>query len=187
MERVQELVMQVAQDEQGLWECSQPIEDIQLLAPIPFPRTIRDFYAFEQHVETARGLRGLGVPKEWYEIPVFYFSNPYATTGPQDPLVIPPLTQPGMANPAAGAKRNDRQNVNMRIGRSPTAKPRERRQMSVFSALSNLTAELRLAREEARTRRIVNSLPIEIQKDIGWPDTYTEGTVAHSHRETRSK
>ena len=44
--------------------------------------------------------------------------------------------------------------------------------MSVFSALSNLTAELRLAREEARTRRIVNSLPIEIQKDIGWPDMF---------------
>ena len=59
--------------------------------------------------------------------------------------------------------------------------------MSVFSALSNLTAELRLAREEARTRRIVNSLPIEIQKDIGWPDSYTEGPVAHSHREARSK
>ena len=43
--------------------------------------------------------------------------------------------------------------------------------MSVYSALSTLAAEWRSAREEARTRRIVNSLPAEIQKDIGWPDT----------------
>ena len=59
--------------------------------------------------------------------------------------------------------------------------------MSVFSALSNLAAELRLAREEARTRRIVNSLPMEIQKDIGWPQTYTHETVAPSRRKAWSK
>ena len=37
--------------------------------------SFRDFYAFEQHVRTARGHRGLDVPPEWYEQPVFYFSN----------------------------------------------------------------------------------------------------------------
>ncbi len=45
--------------------------------------------------------------------------------------------------------------------------------MSVYSALSHLAAEWRTAREEARTRRIINSLPAEIQKDIGWPDTHS--------------
>lgn len=37
--------------------------------------SFRDFYAFEQHVRTARAKRGLNVPPEWYRIPVFYFSN----------------------------------------------------------------------------------------------------------------
>lgn len=55
---------------------------VQLLAPLPRPRTIRDFYAFEQHVKTARARRGLGVVPEWYEMPVFYFSNPNAVVGP---------------------------------------------------------------------------------------------------------
>ena len=37
--------------------------------------------AFEEHVANARKLRGAEVPKEWYEIPVFYFSNPAAIYG----------------------------------------------------------------------------------------------------------
>jgi fumarylacetoacetate (FAA) hydrolase len=40
------------------------------------PPSIRDFFAFEEHVRTARG--GAKVPPAWYEIPVFYFSNPAA-------------------------------------------------------------------------------------------------------------
>lgn len=42
--------------------------------PLPI-RSFRDFYAFEQHVKTARGRRGLEMIPEWYELPVFYFSN----------------------------------------------------------------------------------------------------------------
>jgi fumarylacetoacetate (FAA) hydrolase len=34
--------------------------------------------AFEEHVRNARANRGLEVPPAWYEIPVFYFSNPAA-------------------------------------------------------------------------------------------------------------
>lgn len=44
----------------------------------PIPDTInslRDFYAFEQHVKTARANRGRDMINEWYEFPVFYFSN----------------------------------------------------------------------------------------------------------------
>ena len=48
---------------------------------------------------------------------------------------------------------------------------REEKEMSVYSALSNITAEWRSAREEARTRRNVGSLPLEIQKDLGWRDS----------------
>lgn len=48
---------------------------ITLLSPIPEPPTIRDFYAFEQHVKAARTKRGLDMIPEWYEIPTFYFTN----------------------------------------------------------------------------------------------------------------
>jgi fumarylacetoacetate (FAA) hydrolase len=51
--------------------------------PVRRPGTFRDFYAFEQHVTNARKLRGVEVNSEWYEAPVFYFSNPntISTTG----------------------------------------------------------------------------------------------------------
>ena len=42
------------------------------------PSSIRDFMAFEEHVRNARAHRGQEVPPAWYEIPVFYFSNPAA-------------------------------------------------------------------------------------------------------------
>ena len=43
--------------------------------PLPPVASIRDFYAFEQHVRTCRRQRGLDMVPAWYEIPVFYFSN----------------------------------------------------------------------------------------------------------------
>jgi fumarylacetoacetate (FAA) hydrolase len=52
-----------------------PLDEVSLLPPIPEPPTLRDFYAFEQHVKTARAKRGLGMQPEWYQIPTFYFSN----------------------------------------------------------------------------------------------------------------
>jgi fumarylacetoacetate (FAA) hydrolase len=63
--------------------------DVRLRAPIPEPPSVRDFYAFEQHVKTARAKRNLGMIPEWYEIPVFYFSNPAAINGPDDPIAYP--------------------------------------------------------------------------------------------------
>lgn len=58
--------------------------------PLPPVRTIRDFYAFEQHVLTCRRQRGLGMVPQWYEVPVFYFSNPHSVIGHGDD-VVPPL------------------------------------------------------------------------------------------------
>jgi fumarylacetoacetate (FAA) hydrolase len=34
--------------------------------------------AFEEHIRNARATRGLDVPEAWYQVPVFYFSNPAA-------------------------------------------------------------------------------------------------------------
>jgi len=66
------------------------LDAVQVLAPIPRPTTVRDFYAFEQHVRTARQRRGLEMEPDWYELPVFYFSNPYAVSGPDVDIAIPP-------------------------------------------------------------------------------------------------
>lgn len=70
-----------------------PLSQVRLHAPIPRPPTLRDFYAFEQHVRTAFANRGQEVPPEWYQIPVFYYSNPGSVIGPDDTLVYPPFTK----------------------------------------------------------------------------------------------
>lgn len=89
MDRLRGLLQMVMADEQAMWECSQPLDDLVLLAPLPFPRTIRDFYAFEQHVKTARALRGLEMIPEWYDHPVFYYSNPGCVYGPDAEIPYP--------------------------------------------------------------------------------------------------
>src|SRR5437660_194484 len=48
---------------------------------LPSVASVRDFYAFEQHVKTCRRQRGLDMVPEWYEVPVFYFSNPAGVVG----------------------------------------------------------------------------------------------------------
>tara|TARA_Y100000766_G_scaffold229840_1_gene203486 strand:- start:110 stop:1075 length:966 start_codon:yes stop_codon:yes gene_type:complete len=66
------------------------INDVNLLAPIPNPNSLRDAYAFRQHVETSRKNRGLEMIKEFDEFPVFYFSNHNAIYGPQDEIKCMP-------------------------------------------------------------------------------------------------
>ncbi|MDU5145079.1 MAG: fumarylacetoacetate hydrolase family protein [Paenibacillus dendritiformis] len=66
-----------------------PAADAALLAPIPKPPSVRDFYAFEAHVIGARRRRGLDMVPEWYRFPVFYFSNHQAISGP-DALIRRP-------------------------------------------------------------------------------------------------
>jgi fumarylacetoacetate (FAA) hydrolase len=70
-----------------------PLDEIELLPPVLKPPSVRDFYAFEQHVKTARGRRGLEVPEEWYRMPVFYFSNPNAIYGPDAEIPYPDGTE----------------------------------------------------------------------------------------------
>ncbi len=55
---------------------------VTLLAPLPRPVSIRDGYAFRQHVETARRNRGLAMIPEFDAFPVFYFTNALAVIGP---------------------------------------------------------------------------------------------------------
>jgi fumarylacetoacetate (FAA) hydrolase len=69
------------------------LDEIELLAPVLRPPSVRDFYAFEQHVKNARATRGLDVPPEWYRFPVFYFSNPSAIYGPEAEIPYPEGTR----------------------------------------------------------------------------------------------
>lgn len=57
--------------------------------PLPPIRSLRDFYAFEAHVKTCRAHRNLPVPPQWYEVPVFYFSNHQAILEDGDLVVFP--------------------------------------------------------------------------------------------------
>jgi fumarylacetoacetate (FAA) hydrolase len=57
------------------------------------PPSIRDFMAFEEHVRNARTHRGQEVPPAWYEIPVFYFTNPGAVYSDGDDIPMPADTQ----------------------------------------------------------------------------------------------
>lgn len=66
-----------------------PARDVTLLAPIPRPPSMRDGYAFRQHVETARRNRGLDMIPEFDQFPVFYFTNHQAVIGP-GPLRVRP-------------------------------------------------------------------------------------------------
>ena len=66
------------------------LEEVKLLAPIPRPNSLRDAYAFRQHVETSRRNRGLEMIKEFDDFPVFYFSNHNAIFGPNDDIECMP-------------------------------------------------------------------------------------------------
>lgn len=57
-------------------------QDVKILSPIPRPPSMRDGYAFRQHVEAARRNRGVPMIEEFDGFPVFYFTNHQAVTGP---------------------------------------------------------------------------------------------------------
>ena len=66
-----------------------PLSNVRLRAPIPDPPTVRDFYSFEQHAQRTRRPGAPKLDPDWYELPVFYFSNPYAVNGPGDDIAVP--------------------------------------------------------------------------------------------------
>jgi fumarylacetoacetate (FAA) hydrolase len=60
------------------------LDRVSLLAPIPFPASCRDGYAFRQHVEAARRNRKVSMIPEFDQYPIFYFTNHQAVQGPGD-------------------------------------------------------------------------------------------------------
>ena len=65
------------------------LSEIQLLAPLPNPRSFRDFIGFEQHMLNASKSFGHKVGEAWYEMPIFYFTNHQAIYGHEDAIKRP--------------------------------------------------------------------------------------------------
>jgi fumarylacetoacetate (FAA) hydrolase len=67
------------------------MDEVKFHAPLR-PTSLRDAYAFEQHVRTASQNRGREVPQGWYKFPVFYYTNPHSIFGPDDVIPHPAYT-----------------------------------------------------------------------------------------------
>jgi 2-keto-4-pentenoate hydratase/2-oxohepta-3-ene-1,7-dioic acid hydratase in catechol pathway len=63
---------------------------VTLRAPVPAPPSIRDFMAFEEHVVNSRARAKATIDPDWYELPVFYFTNPATVHGPTQDVAVPP-------------------------------------------------------------------------------------------------
>jgi fumarylacetoacetate (FAA) hydrolase len=66
-----------------------PYADVAVLAPVPFPSSCRDGYAFRQHVAAARRNRKVDMIAEFDQYPIFYFTNHHSIQGPGDIRCMP--------------------------------------------------------------------------------------------------
>src|SRR6478609_4677617 len=75
-------------------EAGLRLSDVRLVAPLK-PASVRDFVAFEEHVQGVRqAIEGTSaVPEAWYDAPTFYFTNPHAIIGPDDEVAFPAASQ----------------------------------------------------------------------------------------------
>jgi len=66
-----------------------PLREVELIAPVPFPTSCRDGYAFRQHVAAARRNRKVDMIPEFDQYPIFYFTNHHSITGPGEIKCMP--------------------------------------------------------------------------------------------------
>jgi fumarylacetoacetate (FAA) hydrolase len=66
-----------------------PVNQLQLIAPVPFPTSCRDGYAFSQHVAAARRNRKVDMIPEFDQYPIFYFTNHLSIKGPGKVACMP--------------------------------------------------------------------------------------------------
>jgi 2-keto-4-pentenoate hydratase/2-oxohepta-3-ene-1,7-dioic acid hydratase in catechol pathway len=65
--------------------------DVKLLAPVPRPRTMRDFSAYEEHMMRRRP--DAQKPPAWYHFGTCYKGNPDMVFGPDDPMRWPDFSE----------------------------------------------------------------------------------------------
>ncbi|MEP7080930.1 MAG: fumarylacetoacetate hydrolase family protein [Ginsengibacter sp.] len=66
-----------------------PVEDVEIIAPVPSPTSCRDGYAFRQHVASARRNRRVEMIPEFDQFPIFYFTNHNSIVGPGEIVCMP--------------------------------------------------------------------------------------------------
>jgi 2-keto-4-pentenoate hydratase/2-oxohepta-3-ene-1,7-dioic acid hydratase in catechol pathway len=77
---------------QGSGVEAHTVEEARLLVPL-LPGSLRDFLAFEDHVERGSARRGEPVPEPWYEMPMYYKGNHRSVFGPDEEIPWPPYTE----------------------------------------------------------------------------------------------
>lgn len=70
-------------------DATYPLNQVRLLAPLPNPRSFRDYIGFEMHMLNASRSFGHSIGAAWYEMPIFYFTNHQAIYGPDDEIKRP--------------------------------------------------------------------------------------------------
>ena len=70
-----------------------PPDAVRLKAPLPRPASMRDFFAFEEHVKKGFEKRGEPMPAEWYEMPVYYKGAHWSIIGTGDEVQWPSYTE----------------------------------------------------------------------------------------------
>lgn len=71
-----------------------PRTDVKLLAPLPRPRSFREFSCYENHLSksTPAGQRHRR-NADWYRYPMYYKGNAASIAGPEDPMPFPYYTE----------------------------------------------------------------------------------------------
>jgi fumarylacetoacetate (FAA) hydrolase len=80
---------QIKNGQLGARAFTTPYNENAVLAPVPFPSSCRDGYAFRQHVAAARRNRKVDMIAEFDQYPIFYFTNHNSIQGPGKVLCMP--------------------------------------------------------------------------------------------------
>ncbi|MFU0504966.1 hypothetical protein [Pseudaminobacter sp. NGMCC 1.201702] len=49
--------------------------------------------------------------------------------------------------------------------------------LGIFRAIGHYAGKLQTLRDEIRTERMMNALPYNLRRDIGWPDDHAERLI----------
>ncbi|MCX6207645.1 MAG: fumarylacetoacetate hydrolase family protein [Bacteroidetes bacterium] len=66
-----------------------PADELNLLAPVPFPTSCRDAFAFREHASATRKNQQAPLTALYDQFPVFYFSNHHSIQGPGEIKCMP--------------------------------------------------------------------------------------------------
>jgi 2-keto-4-pentenoate hydratase/2-oxohepta-3-ene-1,7-dioic acid hydratase in catechol pathway len=86
---IKSLIQKMSNDNEVIVE----LDSVKLTAPLLRANVLRDFLAFKPHVQAAYKRRGMEIPKEWYEIPVYYKGDPAIFYGTDEEVPWPKYTQ----------------------------------------------------------------------------------------------